>query len=314
LNASLLSKIINMPHTVANRPRLKQATRMTPMAAHRLQYSVHESVLPEVNQLGWDHFRVASQGELHEHIHKDAYEFCYLVSGSVDWWVEDSIYEVRPGEVFVTRPGERHGGVDAVMHQCELYWIQVNLDAMSRFAGISLAREIERMSIRPFAGSPVVNDRFKELLNEQKLRTPLSVTAARAALHSLLVTIVRDHAVHRASLDARSAGTSVEVRRALDWLEKHLNSDFAVEELATIAGLRSSRFYERFLQEVGFTPAEYRSRMRITQAKRLLRAGKKGVTDIALDLGFSTSQYFATVFKNRTGLTPREYQLKSGNA
>lgn len=137
---------------------------------------------------------------------------------------------------------------------------------------------------------------------------------ARAALHYILLTIVRDHDAHRAALDARSAGTSPAIRRALRWLEKHAVEDFAMYELAAVAQLSASRFHERFLQEVGFTPAEYRSPLRVTRAKRLLREGKRSVTDIAFDLGFSSSQYFATVFRNHSGLTPRESQRRAAGS
>jgi AraC-like DNA-binding protein len=49
-------------------------------------------------------------------------------------------------------------------------------------------------------------------------------------------------------------------------------------------------------------------RRRIYRAKYLLREPDRPITAIALDLGFSSSQYFATVFKKLVGLTPGEYR------
>lgn len=291
----------------------RKSPRIDGDSPHRLQYRGQECLIPELNMVGWDRFRVAAPGALDEHSHPDAYEFCYLVSGSVDWWVEDSVQEVRPGEVYLTRPGERHGGIDAVMHPCELYWVQVNHVTASKFAEGSLTQWIERLSLRSFPGSRSLRERFDTLMAEHRSQAPLRVVAARAALHSLLVTIVRDHDAFRTALDERSAATSPEMRRAMHWLEKHAAEDFAIHELAAVAGLGASRFYERFLKEIGYTPAEYRSRIRVTQAKRLLRDGRRAITDIAFDLGFSSSQYFATVFKNHSGLTPREYQERAGS-
>lgn len=57
------------------------------------------------------------------------------------------------------------------------------------------------------------------------------------------------------------------------------------------------------------TAAEYLSHCRIEKAKALL-ANKHdmNVLDIAMACGFESSQYFATVFKKKTGITPSEYR------
>ena len=52
--------------------------------------------------------------------------------------------------------------------------------------------------------------------------------------------------------------------------------------------------------------------MRIEKAKAMLRETDVDVTDISSRLGFSSSQYFATVFLKTTGLTPRVFR-KAGN-
>jgi AraC-like DNA-binding protein len=51
--------------------------------------------------------------------------------------------------------------------------------------------------------------------------------------------------------------------------------------------------------------ADYTTRCRVEQAAKLLHETKRSVTDIAMDLGFSSSQYFATVFKPYTRCSPR---------
>jgi AraC-like DNA-binding protein len=53
-------------------------------------------------------------------------------------------------------------------------------------------------------------------------------------------------------------------------------------------------------------PHEYILRCKIDRAVAQLEAGERSITDIAYDLGFSSSQYFATVFKRFTRLNPRD--------
>ena len=56
------------------------------------------------------------------------------------------------------------------------------------------------------------------------------------------------------------------------------------------------------------TPMNYLNSCRVAHAARLLLEADLSVTDVAMRCGFSTSQYFATVFKNHFGQTPRAYR------
>lgn len=286
----------------------------------RESYSGRGALLPEAPTLGTDAPRFASDRGLGAHTHPDAFELCYISRGSVAWWVQREVHEVGPGEVYVTRPGETHGGVDAVLHPCELYWLTVRLGGRRPLPGMARA-EAERIASRYhalqwrcFAGSRVVQRCFERLLAEHRAPDALSPAAARAALHELLVTMLRDHDAHHEQQRSREAHISAPMREAMRWMGAHLDADFGVEAAAAQAGLSVSRFHERFRREVGFTPAEWRTRRRIERAKQLLREPSRSVTDIALTTGFSTSQYFATTFKRLMGITPREYRQRIGHA
>jgi AraC-like DNA-binding protein len=52
----------------------------------------------------------------------------------------------------------------------------------------------------------------------------------------------------------------------------------------------------------------YLNRYRVRQAKSLLEAGHLSITDVALAVGFSSSTYFARVFRQEVGISPSAYQ------
>ena len=87
--------------------------------------------------------------------------------------------------------------------------------------------------------------------------------------------------------------------------------DWSVARMAAVAGLSASRFKARFKEEVGIPPREFVLRTRIEEADRRLEAGREPITNIAFDLGFSSSQYFATVYRRYTGTTPRSRRVAS---
>ena len=76
-----------------------------------------------------------------------------------------------------------------------------------------------------------------------------------------------------------------------------------------VARLSESRFKARFKREMGVPPAEYWLRKKVEQASVLL--AKATITQVAHQLGFSSSQYFATVFKRYTLTSPSLVHAKS---
>ena len=81
-----------------------------------------------------------------------------------------------------------------------------------------------------------------------------------------------------------------------------------VEQVSQHVALSTGYFHDVFMRETGYTPSRYHLILRVAAAKRALIKNHQSITDIALDLGFSSSQYFATTFKKVVGLTPIAYR------
>lgn len=285
-------------------------------------------LLPELVTLGYDRFPAARRSGLDTHRHPDAFEICFFLDGRVHWQADGTVYGAGRGDLFVTLPDELHGGVDAVMEPCAIYWTQVRFagaerafPALTAAEAAALEQGLRRAAARrafPAAEPEMVAAAFSDLLTEHRRgATPLGAVAARAALHRLLVQVIRDAAATPAPLgearadDDAPRDISPSIARALAWMQARLGEPFFVEAAARAAGLSAGTFHERFVREVGLTPAEWRVRQRIETAKVwLVRDPEASVTDIALALGFGSSQYFATAFKRYTARTPSEYRRR----
>jgi YesN/AraC family two-component response regulator len=71
------------------------------------------------------------------------------------------------------------------------------------------------------------------------------------------------------------------------------------------------RFKSRSKAEVGVPLADYVARERVERAKEVRRSGQESVAAIARAFGYANPQYFATVFKRYTGLTPTQFRERS---
>jgi AraC family transcriptional regulator, arabinose operon regulatory protein len=82
---------------------------------------------------------------------------------------------------------------------------------------------------------------------------------------------------------------------------------WAIEEMALLANLSSSRFAALFKNEFGISPTEDLIRERIERAKTLLSNVRVSVKEISSKCGFESVHYFHRAFKKRVGVTPRHY-------
>jgi AraC-like DNA-binding protein len=94
-------------------------------------------------------------------------------------------------------------------------------------------------------------------------------------------------------------------------IKRRPEREFRLEELARLTGLSLGRFKVRFKAETGVSPRQFILRTKIEAAKKRLRSGMESISQIGIDLGFPTSQYFATVFRRFTGQTPKGFRQQS---
>ncbi|MCB9356930.1 MAG: response regulator [Lewinellaceae bacterium] len=101
-----------------------------------------------------------------------------------------------------------------------------------------------------------------------------------------------------------------------NWLEEvtrltrhHLDSSqFNVDLLADLLGMKRTAFYQRIRQTSGLSANQFIQEMRLQKAREMLEAGKlRSVKDAAEAAGFRSTDYFSRLFRQRYGKSPAEY-------
>ena len=312
----------------------------------------HVNPLPELPAVTHVHEVQAAPDHLvppHMHL---THEITYVVSGRGHWQVEDQSLEVRAGDLWIARPGEVHSGGADADDPYRIYVLGIDATAfLGGDAGVRsrwahrrefVARrqaqgalvlnppaldpefssqpvapyDFEALERRRWRGNPTIATIFGRLIHELDGATSqglgsssrgLSVLMIRALLVELFVEIARSREIGRAD------GSGVRFGALCQWLESRLHRPPSTAEMAAHAGLSAATFAEAFKRETGRTPHEYLLDCRLGEAARRLNAEPAlGVTRIALDLGFSSPQYFASAFKKRFGTTPTQWRLRGG--
>ncbi len=105
-------------------------------------------------------------------------------------------------------------------------------------------------------------------------------------------------------------GKSDALQRAISFTETEIANDLAFPDVAAAAHLSERSLARRFADEVGMTWRQCQRRMRMVRAIELLATDRQ-ITEIALDVGYSSLSAFDSAFKDFTGLNPTEYRTKS---
>ena len=247
------------------------------------------------------------------HRHENVFEICLLESGSQTYVVDAAVYECTGGDIIITKPGETHGTGGKPEQRGRLYWLQFSQVEDGRtFLGLTpqeskaLMHQFLSLTSRHFRNGDGLAAAFQRIFSaydevDKPLRAP--------NIKNLLLRLVLDAisiATHR---NARPY--SIGMQRAIHHIGETPRNIPDIRQLAHIAGMSESYFKVSFKRETGMPPVEYAMRRRVEEAGHRLRTSECPITSLAMDLGFATSQHFATVFKRFTGLSPRAYRQRS---
>ena len=96
--------------------------------------------------------------------------------------------------------------------------------------------------------------------------------------------------------------------RARDMLREAHDDRLSIEEVARTTGVSPFHFIRRFHAMFGETPHQFRIRARLERAKHLLAVSDYSVTDVCMEVGFTSLGSFSDLFTRRVGLSPSLYR------
>ena len=102
------------------------------------------------------------------------------------------------------------------------------------------------------------------------------------------------------------------IQQAREYIhENYRQQGISLHLVAKKVNVSPNHFSTIFSQETGETFINYITRVRLEQAKMLLKTTKMRASDIAYEVGYNDTHYFSYVFKKNTGMTPKEFRGKT---
>ncbi len=255
-----------------------------------------------IELLGHAFFSKANK-PLEMHIHENCIEIVIVLRGKQTYFIEDKRYEVTGNRAFICFENTKHSTGENHQGLGEIYWIQLNTKDFSNFLALNpdyakqLITNLHEIKKTVF----VIDEGIKSLIKvvfDEFLADGQSVLAVSGIVH-LLNLIVR-----KANANDKFDNKFI----SLDsYIDKNIYEKITTEHLAQQVNYSVSTINHKFIEFYGMTPKEYINYKKIEHAKDLLITTDKSVTDIAMELGYNSSDYFSTVFKKFVGVSPVKY-------
>ena len=251
-------------------------------------------------------------------------ELTYLARGTTSFLVDAESFVLESGHLTITRPWQRHRVGNPTIGPSRLCWLIVDVGVRRPDQEwhwpdwlILSSADLRRLTVLLSQNEQPVwlaNDEiaacFERLGRLVEAKEPIQAqTRLQLHINELLVAVRELLEERDVKLDDHLTTTRRTVELFLRAIPERLEAEWTVDQMAYQCGLGATAFSNYCQQVTNLTPIKYVTHCRVEAAKKLLGTHLgMSITEVALACGFQSSQYFDTIFRQRTGLTPRRFR------
>lgn len=98
------------------------------------------------------------------------------------------------------------------------------------------------------------------------------------------------------------------VYKAIKYMHDNYTLPISIKQIASDLNMSEANFCQYFKKITGVSPKEYLTSLKLSKAKDIIK--NKNITEAAYDLGYENISHFISLFKNKYGITPKQYKKK----
>lgn len=247
----------------------------------------------------------------------DFWEFVCVDKGSVKICMDETELTLHKGEIAFHEPNEFHNvsTYSQVAPNLVVISFKCNSPLMNFFKQkVFKIDEKERsllakilVEAQNLFDTPLNNPYTMEM--KKKHNAPIgSEQLIRVYLECFLLNLIRRNSSSKQEIQLPVTKSSTDIfRRVSDYMEDNLPARLSIETICRDNMIGRTQLQNVFQKEAGMGVIEYFSKLKIQNAKHMIRIGSLNFTQISEQLGYTSIHYFSRQFKKLTGMTPSEY-------
>lgn len=281
---------------------------------------MNESIV--VNKLISFHYHEFAKDFVFSGEEHDFWELCYIDKGEVQLFAYNQHFHLKQGEIMFFKPNMFHScqttnnsapNLVNVCFHCSSQHMFFFEDKVFRLTDQerNILSEVVNEGLRTFE-PPIDSTSPNDHTLLRKGVTPFgSEQLIKIGFEKLLISLIRRYTIMETTETLSSpAREHIESELFTDicrYLQNSLADDANLEELSHKFQIGKSQLKKLFKEKTGMGIKQYWNRLKIEQAKIMVRDEKYNMTQISEKLGYSSVHYFSRHFKNEIGMTPTEY-------
>ncbi|MNJ35239.1 Arabinose operon regulatory protein [compost metagenome] len=230
------------------------------------------------------------------------YQLHQVIDGKGELIIKGQSYIVGPGDIFLLFPGVEHRYAP-ISQQWQVAWVSFNgreAGNMLLYAGIgeSGPRKLKEDQWLHVLKELLLLDEYETYTNleHSKLLYALLLDLKRV----LQLPISQDQDMER-------------IKPVLQYVEGNLHQPLQLKDLAEVIPVSPQYLCRLFQNTLQLRPMVYVNQQRINRSKQLMFNGRdKKVYEIAQMVGFENTSYFCSVFRQVSGMSPKEFMKLHG--
>jgi AraC-like DNA-binding protein len=207
--------------------------------------------------------------------------------------------------MLVIPPGVPHQYGAADQHPWTIFWVHVvgeQLPAYIEALGTTTAEPVVMLG-----EDTLLKTLFQEVLGElENGYAHLNLLYASHAMAHLLGAMIRRR--HQGQMGAPDP--QHRIAHSITTMKCELDKPLRIAQLAAVAGFSASAFARLFKAQIGYSPKDYFTRLKMHRACQLLDNSTLTVKEIGFQVGYEDPLHFSRVFKLINELSPTEYRDK----
>lgn len=262
-----------------------------------------------------------SQVRMNRH---EYFEVFYLCSGSADFYIQNNILPLRPGDfAFVgsnhyhtVRSGPSGAKIAVLFFRPDLIRCDGCSDSAEYLTPFLIQDSAFPHTVAVETGVPL---QMFGLMQQIGSRLPALSPSARLVVNTLLKSLLILLLNHFASY-GETKKLSESLKRDMDrlgplflYLRDNYASKVHVRTVARMCGMSESYFMSFFKRLIGRPFTDYLNRYRIERALGPLVSAEESIADISDRLGFCDRSQFGVAFRRIVGMTPANYRRSFGH-
>lgn len=233
------------------------------------------------------------------------YQLLYITKGKGTFTSSSAgVHQVSEGSMFLLFPGEWHTYMPDKSIGWNEYWIGFNGKIIDDWANNGFFKK----------ENPIFNIGLNEDVIAMYKRAIIIAENQEAnyqqALSGIASYLISMALYMSRNIDFSKSDIAKQINIAKVAIHENITS-ITPEKLAGLTCMSYSKFRKIFREYTGFAPSQYIQEVRINMAKEVLTNTSKSIKEIAFELGYENKDYFFTVFKKVTGMTPVNYRKQT---